>query len=148
MRKVAAKTKNAFRVLVIDDDENDREITGRHLGKAWPFEHELTLDYASDGDEALRKTRQTRYALFIVDWKLPDTSGVDMLRNLRQLGMNAPVIVVSGLQRHQIPENIEALGATFLNKDDMNAITLHDAVADSLRLLGHETPSETSSSTT
>ena len=37
--------RNFFRVLVIDDNPVDREITARHLGKAWPFERELSIDY-------------------------------------------------------------------------------------------------------
>ena len=142
------ETKSGFRVLVIDDSEIDREITSRHLDKAWPFERELVLDYAADGDEALQKTRSARYALFVLDWKLPLTSGGEVLRNLRQLGVNAPVVIVSGLQRHQILDDIESLGAAFLNKDEMNAVTLHDAIADSLRLLGHKAPTQPSPSAT
>ena len=73
------EAKSGFRVLVIDDSEIDREITTRHLGKAWPFERELILDYAADGTEALDKMRTARYALFVLDWKLPGMGGGEMV---------------------------------------------------------------------
>jgi two-component system sensor histidine kinase/response regulator len=130
------EAKSGFRVLVIDDSEIDREITTRHLGKAWPFERELVLDYATDGTEALEKIRVTRYALFVLDWKLPGMSGGEVLRAIRQHGVRVPVVVVSGLSREQLGDDLETLGAGFLNKDEMNPATLHDAIGVSLRLLG------------
>lgn len=134
------EAKSGFRVLVIDDSEIDREITTRHLGKAWPFERELMLDYAADGTEALDKMRVTRYALFVLDWKLPGMGGGEVLRGIRRSGVRIPVVVVSGLQRDQIADDLESLGAAFLNKDEMNPITLHDAIAASLRQLGAGQP--------
>jgi CheY-like chemotaxis protein len=125
-----------FRVLVIDDNPVDCEITARHLGKAWPFERELIIDYAASGQEALEKMRFTRYALIALDWKLPVMGGGDVLRQMRASGIRVPVVVLSGLQRHQIPENLDELGAAFLNKDEMNPLTFHAAIADSLKLLG------------
>jgi two-component system sensor histidine kinase/response regulator len=134
------EANSGFRVLVIDDSEIDREITSRHLGKAWPFERELMLDYAADGWEALEKMRSTRYALFVLDWKLPGMGGGEVLRGIRQFGIRIPVVVLSGLQRDQIADDLESLGAAFLNKDEMNPSTLHDAIAASLRQLGHVQP--------
>jgi CheY-like chemotaxis protein len=131
-----AEARTGFRVLVIDDSEIDREITTRHLGSAWPFEHELILDYAADGNEALAKMRAARYALFVLDWKLPGMGGGEVLRGIRRSGVRIPVVVVSGLQRDQITDDLESLGAAFLNKDEMNPSTLHDAIAASLRQLG------------
>lgn len=132
----AATVRKFFRVLVIDDNPVDCEITARHLGKAWPFEREMVIDYAANGQEALDKMRFTRYALVALDWKLPVLGGADVLRQMRASGIRVPVVVLSGLQRHQIPENLDDLGAAFLNKDEMNPLTFHAAIAASLKLLG------------
>jgi|SRR5438093_334432 len=123
-------------ILIIDDSEVDREITVHHLGKAWPFEREMKADFAADGPEALDKMRTTRYALIVLDWKLPGMGGGELLRLIRGMGVVIPVVVLSGLQRHQLDEEIETLGATFLNKDEMNPVSFHAAIADSLRLTG------------
>ena len=130
--------KRAFRVLVIDDDEADRELTIRQLGKAWPFEHEMIPESANSGAEALNKMGATHYALVVLDWRLPGMDGGDVLRAMRRKRILTPVIVVSGMERSHIPVDVEALGAVFLNKDEMNPVSLHEAVAKSLRLLGLE----------
>lgn len=126
----------ALPVLIIDDSETDRQITTHYLGQAWPFERVMAPDFAADGPEALEKMRTTRYALIALDWKLPGMGGGEVLREIRQLGVRIPVVVLSGLQRNQIPDQLDALGAAFLNKDDMNPVTFHAAIAESLRLLG------------
>jgi len=128
--------RESLRVLVIDDSAVDREITTHHLGQAWPFERDLTTDLAGDGIEALDRLRSTRFALIVLDWKLPLLGGGDVLRAIRKTGVRTPVVVLSGLTRDQIPDDIEALGAAFLNKDEMNSETFRTAIATSLRLLG------------
>ena len=125
-----------FHVLVIDDDEADRELTIRHLGKAWPFEHGMIPDHAANGNEALNKMRAARYALAVLDWRLPDMDGGDLLRAMRRKRILTPVIVISGMRREHIAENIEAFGAAFLSKDDINSVALRDAIATALRGLG------------
>ncbi len=132
----ATGVRKFFRVLVIDDNPVDCEITARHLGRAWPFERELFIDCAANGQEALDKMRFTRYALVALDWKLPVMGGGDVLRQMRAGGIRVPVIVLSGLHRHQIADDLDELGAAFLNKDDMNPLTFHAAIAESLKLLG------------
>jgi len=76
----------------------------------------MTFNFADDGQEALEKMRATRYALIALDWKLPGMGGGDVLREIRKLGMRIPVVILSGLRRDQIAENIESLGASFLTK--------------------------------
>ncbi|MEI6083565.1 MAG: response regulator [Verrucomicrobiota bacterium] len=137
---VAAKNE-CLHVLVIDDSDVDREITLHHLGKAWPFDREMATDTACDGHEALERIRTKRFALIVLDWKLPGMGGGDVLRVMRQIGVRIPVIVISGLQRDQIPEKLEALGAAFINKDEMNSETFRSAIQTSLHLLGLVRPS-------
>lgn len=128
--------RGGFRVLVIDDNATDREIITRYLGQAWPFERELILDHAVDGRQALQKIRSARFALIVLDWKLPELGGSEVLRDMRQHGVRIPVVVLSGLRREHIHEDLDSLGAAFLNKDEMNPETFRHAIATSLRLLG------------
>ena len=132
----AESAKPAFRVLVIDDNEIDREICIRHLDKAWPFDREMIVESAGNGRDALAKMSAARFALVVLDWRLPEMGGSDVLATMRRNGMRVSVVVISGLHRAHIADDIESLGAAFLNKDEMNAITLHSAIATSLRLLG------------
>jgi CheY-like chemotaxis protein len=126
----------AFRMLVIDNDDADRELTIRHLGEAWPFEHEMVPDHAGTGHEALDKMRATRYALAVLDWRLPGMDGGEVLRIMRRERILTPVMVVSGIPRERIPENLALLGAVFPSKDGMDSVTLRDAIAAALHQLG------------
>ena len=141
----APPASREFRVLVIDDSEVDRELTTRHLGKAWPFEHGMAVAYAATGPEALDRMRRQRFALIVLDWKLPGLGGGELLQQLRHNGVRVPVVVLSGLKREAITEDLQALAAAFLNKDDLNPLTFHRAIAESLQLLGLTQPAPSSS---
>jgi len=133
---VGRVSRKGLPVLVIDDNEMDREIIVRHLDKAWPFESDMVLDQAGDGREALQKINGQRYALIVLDWKLPHVGGGEVLRHIRGNGVRIPVVVLSGLKRVDIAEDLDKLCAAFLNKDEMTPDTFHQAIASSLRLLG------------
>lgn len=130
------QSRKCFRVLVVDDNEIDREIVIRHLGEVWPFEHELALVHAGSAGEALGKLEQMRFTFVVLDWHLTQSSGAEVLRGLRERGIQTPVVVISGDGREEISENIESLGAGFLSKDNLSPVTFRDAIQSSLSLLG------------
>ena len=140
----ALPANRQFNVLVIDDSEVDCELTTRHLGHAWPFEHEMAVTYAATGPEALDTLRRQRFTLIVLDWKLPGLGGGELLQQLRHNGVRIPVVVLSGLKRAAIAEDLKTLGAAFLNKDELNPLTLHRAIAESLQLLGRTQPAASS----
>lgn len=125
----------SFRVLVIGDNETDGKIIIRNIRRAWPFEYQLAWESAADGNKAMTKLAQSPFAMVVLDWQLPSVRGMDMLRRLRASGVNIPVIVVSGLDREVITDDLESLGAAFLNKEGINPTALRDAVATSARWL-------------
>jgi CheY-like chemotaxis protein len=124
----------SFRVLIIDDSEIDREIIIRHIRHAWPFEA-LAWESAADGHEAMSKLAQGSFTVVILKWQLPKLHGVNVLRKLRADGVDTPVIVVSELERGEIADDLESLGAAFLTKENINPTTLRDAMAISARWL-------------
>jgi len=126
----------SFDVLIIDDNEDDQQLMAINLGKIWPFESDLSVEYASDGATALEKIGRTRFALVILDWKMPLMGGREILLDIRRSGARIPVVVVSGLQREAIGEELESLQAAYLSKDEMVPDKLRDAITGSLRLLG------------
>ena len=126
-------TTEALNVLVVDDSPSDLKLATIYLGKAWPFNSSLALDTAVDGLEALEKMRSKRFCLIILDWCLPKGGNGQVLREIRHNGVFIPVVVLSGLTREQLPENLEADGAAYLNKNELNASTLYCAIAEALR---------------
>lgn len=121
-----------FRVLVVDDNEVDRELTIRYLQETWPFEHDLVVETAATGEDALAKLLHQRWTFVLLDWNLPGGDGNEVLRELRQAGVKIPVVVVSGCEYDEVADAIRPHRAGFLNKDHINATQLYQAIAGAL----------------
>jgi CheY-like chemotaxis protein len=80
-------------ILVVDDEPSMLEIIGEWLGGSG-YSH---VRFAGDGREALEMCRAERFELVISDIHMPRMDGIELLRNLRELGQRMPAIVfVSG----------------------------------------------------
>ena len=93
--------------LVIDDDDVVRKICVELL----EARGHKALSAASVG-EGLRLFAEHRPAAVLLDLRLPDGTGIDVLRELQRQAPGTPVIVISGLGR--VAEAVEAMkvGAT------------------------------------
>ena len=78
------------RILFIDDDRAGREVALFNLKKAG---HEVTA--ASDGQEGLAAFAKDRFDLVVTDVKMPGISGIDVLKRVRQLAPDVPVLVIT-----------------------------------------------------
>jgi two-component system response regulator MprA len=94
----------AIRVLIVDDDPELRvflraelELEGYHCGEA------------GTGQQALMLARQEHWDLLLLDWGLPDFSGVEICRRLRRTENNTPVLMLTA--RDDVKERVEALDA-------------------------------------
>ena len=99
-------------ILVIDDDEGVRKTSVDLLSARG---HKAVA--ASSVRDGLRVFADLRPALVLLDLKLPDGTGIDVLRELQRQAPGTPVVVVSG--RGSVAEAVEAMkvGATdFLEK--------------------------------
>jgi two-component system nitrogen regulation response regulator NtrX len=78
----------ANRILIVDDEEN----IGRSLRMILEREgYAVVLCHSMAGFQNAPKAD-----LYLIDVRLPDGNGIDLLRTLRQDGSNAPVIMISG----------------------------------------------------
>ncbi len=134
-----ATTQNAttrtWHALIVDDSDSDTELAAVHLQRAHPGDSTLTVVRAADGEAALAKLDQEHFTLLILDWQMPRIGGAEVLRHLRNSGSHTAVVVLSGLNRNEIKENLESLAAVYLNKNEMNTETLQSAIALALKLL-------------
>lgn len=106
---VPAERKSPIRVLHIDDDPGFLELVRFFLTREGGFE----VDSAEDGRSGLEKFEKGDFQALVVDYKLPDISGIDVLKILRARGHDVPVIIFTGKGREETA--IEALnsGADF-----------------------------------
>jgi len=78
-------------ILIIDDDKSILNIFTRILEKQG-----YTTDTAETGQEALEKIETRSYDLALVDIKLPDTNGTDLLARINQTRPNMVKIAITG----------------------------------------------------
>jgi DNA-binding NarL/FixJ family response regulator len=140
-----ATPTQVLRVLVVEADEAVRQDFVLRLGQAWPFESEMLVEFAAEGREALERLATARFSLIVIAWQTAESHSGELLRGLRQAGVRTPAVILSDLPRHQILDDIEALGAALLDKVEMNAINLREAIASSLRMLGRPNLADTQS---
>ncbi|MSQ58123.1 MAG: response regulator transcription factor [Betaproteobacteria bacterium] len=86
-----------MRVALLEDDPNQSELLARWLEMAGHRCHAF-----DKGAELLRELEHETYDALILDWGVPDISGVDVLRRLRQkLRHHTPVIFVTARQQEE-----------------------------------------------
>ncbi len=77
------------RILIVDDDRAIRETLQDLLGD----EHET--DVAATASEGLRKIKGESYDLILLDLRLPDKDGLELLQEFFGMGIDVPVIVIT-----------------------------------------------------
>ena len=83
-----------MRILVVDDEQNNRDLLKRYIERAG---HQPSL--AADGCEGLNHAIEEAPDLVLLDWMMPDLSGIDVLRALREHydANELPVIMCTAL---------------------------------------------------
>ena len=99
-------------ILVIEDDQEMASFVQRVLSEAGH-----TVDTVHDGESGLNMARSMPVDLLIVDRMLPKKSGVDLVREFRDSGGNAPALFLSALGDvdHRV-EGLQAGGDDYLTK--------------------------------
>jgi DNA-binding response OmpR family regulator len=77
-------------LLIVEDDDSMRSILARLL-------KEYNIELAADGEHALELLRTQHFDGLLLDLKLPDMDGIDILHKVRETGDTAglPVIIVT-----------------------------------------------------
>lgn len=79
-----------MRVLVAEDDPGLRSVLERGLR-----EHGYIVDAVVDGDEALTYLRSYTYEVAVLDWRMPNTTGVEVIAKMRARGDRTPVLLLT-----------------------------------------------------
>lgn len=113
----------SYRVLVVDDDQATRSILRSTLGVS-PYE---VLE-AQDGDEALRLAAAYEPDVVLLDWRLPGSSGSEVLRALRRSGTDTAVIVLTAVTDERERRLAADLGADMFLTKPFSPLELLDAL--------------------
>ncbi|MDR3644447.1 MAG: response regulator [Clostridia bacterium] len=99
-------------VLVIDDTKNIRML----LTKCLEFEGYIVTT-AGNGAEALDFISGKKFDLIFLDVRMPEISGTEVLRHIREMGVDTPVIMITAFGTVKNAVECTQLGAvTYLQK--------------------------------
>ena len=127
-----------FRILVVDDEPAQLELVEGFLKKRG-FETAL----AESGEKALRQFREAPFDLVLTDQRMPDMSGLDLLKALRAIHPEASVIVMTAFGTIETAVSaIKAGAADYLTKPlNLDELLYRiEQVKERLRLLRHARP--------
>jgi two-component system, NtrC family, response regulator HydG len=80
-----------YKILIVDDDKDICQVLSRFLIK-----NNYGVDMAYRGEDGLQLLRSSEYDVILCDYRLPDQTGVDMLRKIKLLQPTAAVIIITG----------------------------------------------------
>lgn len=85
------------KLLLVEDDADFLDRLEEYLKT-----ERYTVDSATTGTDGLEKLTFYQYDLVVLDWNLPGISGVDLLKQFRDMGGVTPVLMLTG--RDQIAD--------------------------------------------
>ncbi len=94
------------RVLVVDDEPDFVELLQEFL-TAKGYE----VISAENGEEALRKVKEERPHLILLDVRMPNMNGLEVLRRVREIDHEVGVIMVTAVSEEDTGRQALKLGA-------------------------------------
>lgn len=103
---------NPKKILVVDDEETVRTVLQVELEQSG-----YVVTTGADGLEAMEHLRQQRFDLVILDIRMPNMDGIEVLRNIRTENLADIVVMLTGVGERKFLDESLKLGANdFLTK--------------------------------
>lgn len=118
---------NLIRVLLIDDDEDDYILT-----RDWFKEFQVascTLEWVNNYQAGRNAIASGQYDVYLVDYRLGDGNGLELLREAIAHGCTTPIIFLTGQGDREIDiEAMKAGAADYLEKSQLAAPLLERSI--------------------
>ena len=101
-----------LKALVVDDDFDTCDSVTKMLVKVG-----MRSEWTLSGKEAVLRARQSMelgdaFHAYIIDWRLPDMNGIEVTRQIRSLGDDTPIIILTAYDWSDIEVEARAAGVT------------------------------------
>lgn len=108
-----------LKILLVDDDEDDYILTRALLSEVKHDQFEL--EWVTEYDEALERMCSNAHDACLLDYRLGQYNGIDLLREAVQKGCTAPIIVLTGQGDQEVDvQAMQAGAAEYLVKGELN----------------------------
>ncbi len=116
------------KVLVIDDERSIRHLLDTLFRRKG---HDVVL--AENGQRGLELFRQEQPDVIVLDLNMPVMDGLTVLRDIRDLNLDQPVIIFSGSWTQEREQQMRALGVTELVHKELSLDRLEEALGRLLK---------------
>jgi DNA-binding response OmpR family regulator len=100
----SSQERQPMRILLVEDEKKVASFIARALR-----ENAYAVDIAENGEKALELSIDIAYDAILLDLRLPGLSGIQVCRELRQQGTQAPVLMLTA--RSLVEQRVEGLDA-------------------------------------
>jgi two-component system response regulator HydG len=123
-----SETIDRIRVLMVEDNQDHLDLCREYL-----TDDTFALDAAMDGREAIGKVKDSQYDIIVLDYRLPDMTGAELLRRIRALNKDTPIIFVTAMDDPDISFQVMQDGASdYIPKSFQYYERLRDRILDNL----------------
>ncbi|MFO7549404.1 MAG: response regulator [Acidimicrobiia bacterium] len=128
VRRPLASDESRIRVLVVDDSAGVRQLIAASLaGKGY------AVRVAPNAREAAEALSQGSFDVLVVDYAMPGSNGVELVRLLRSSGVGIPIVMVSGVAGPEEQAEAWAAGVdAYLDKRDLRQGALNATLRELL----------------
>jgi diguanylate cyclase (GGDEF)-like protein/PAS domain S-box-containing protein len=124
---MAPEAAARVRVVLVEDDEDDYVVTRDMLADQDRIR--FTVDWCADYDLGLARIREQRDDVYLIDYRLGERTGLDLVREGFASRPRAPVIILTGQSDYQTDLEATALGVTdYLVKQELTATALERSI--------------------
>jgi two-component system response regulator AtoC len=92
------------RILLVDDEELVRVTLKEFLTILG-----LEVVEASSGSEGIEKAQQVEFQILITDYKMPDMTGIEMIREILKFKVDFKIVILSGFVAEITNEILEGI---------------------------------------
>ncbi len=93
-------------ILLVEDNKDHAEYTKSELEKSG-----FKVEIAETGSECFEKLIENDFDLILLDYRLPEMDGLDVLKKIKEDGFDIPIIMVTGLGSEEVAVEAMKLGA-------------------------------------
>jgi len=122
-----------IKVLLIDDDEDNYLLTRKLLSEVKAAKY--ALDWASSYETGLQVVGRGEHQVCLVDYRLGEHNGVQLIREAREARVNTPMILLTGHGNRNVDVEAMLAGATdYMVKDQSPSALLERTIRYAIEL--------------
>ena len=124
--------KQAFRVLLVDDDEDEYVVIRDMLAAANTSKYDL--GWVNTYDDGLKAIGRSKYDAVLIDYRLGERNGLELLRQVIKKELNAAAILLTGQGGSRVDlEAMDAGASDYLDKSQINTDILDRSLRYSIK---------------